>query len=70
VVNYPIANGTKGYPFNKAGKNLIDSFAFVDRAMNPIGDTIINAEILTSLLDDPNISVFSVLTQLTIGKWV
>jgi len=32
--------------------------------MNPIGDTIINAEILTSLLDDPNISVFSVLTQL------
>lgn len=56
--------GVKGYPFNKVGGNLIDLFAFVDRAMNPIGDTIINAEILTNVLNDPNISVFSVLTQL------
>jgi len=43
---------------------LINSFAFVDRAMNPIGDTIINPEILIQLFDDPNVSVFSVLSQL------
>jgi hypothetical protein len=60
----PIEKNVFGYPFNKPGKNLIDSFAFIDRAMNPIGDTIINTEILTNILDDPNISVFSVLTQL------
>jgi hypothetical protein len=54
----------KGYPFNKPNKKLIDSFAFVDRAMNPIGDTIINAEILVEMLEDPNISVFTALSQL------
>ena len=58
------ANSNNYYPFNKPKKNLIDSFAFVDRAMNPIGDTILNAEILIDILDDPNISLFSVLTQL------
>jgi GH25 family lysozyme M1 (1,4-beta-N-acetylmuramidase) len=56
--------GTYGYPFNREGKRLIDSFVFVDRAMNPIGDTMINAEILMEMFDDPNISVFSVLSQL------
>jgi hypothetical protein len=55
---------TGGYPFNKEGKNLIDSFAFVDRAMNPIGDTIINPEILIDLVNNNDISVFSVLSQL------
>lgn len=53
-----------GYPFNKRGRKLIDSFAFVDRGMNPIGNTIINPEILAQMLEDPNISVFSVLSQL------
>ena len=52
------------YPFNKPNKRLIDSFAFVDRGMNPIGDTVINAEVLIDMMDDPNISLFSVLSQL------
>jgi len=55
---------TTGYPYNDAGKDLIDSFAFVDRAMNPIGDTMINAELLPQLFEDNNVSVFSVLSQL------
>jgi hypothetical protein len=53
-----------GYPFNEDTNNLIDLFAFVDRAMNPIGDTIINPEILIQMLDDQNVSVFTVLTQM------
>ena len=58
-----------GYPFNEVRSDnsipqLIDLFAFVDRAMNPIGNTMINPEILIDLLDDPNVSVFTVLTQL------
>jgi len=52
------------YPFNKKGKSLIDSFAFVDRGMNPIGETILNCEILGDLLDDPNVSLYTVLSQL------
>jgi GH25 family lysozyme M1 (1,4-beta-N-acetylmuramidase) len=58
------AKGKLGYPFNPETNKLIDSFAFVDRGMNPIGETIINAEILADFLEDPNISLFSVLTQL------
>lgn len=54
---------SSAYPFSK-GKKLIDLFAFVDRGMNPIGETILNAEILGDMLDDPNISLFSVLSQL------
>ena len=55
----------KGYPFKGNGVNaLIDQFAFVDRAMNPIGDTIISPEILTSAINDPHMSIFSVLSQL------
>jgi lysozyme len=55
-----------GYPMfeKKMGTALIDSFVFVDRAMNPIGDTIINPEILTNMLEDQNLSIYSVLTQL------
>jgi lysozyme len=56
--------GNYGYPFNQQGKSLIDSFVFVDRAMNPIGDTMLNAEILTQVFDDPNITVFTVISQL------
>jgi GH25 family lysozyme M1 (1,4-beta-N-acetylmuramidase) len=54
----------KGYPFNEPGKALIDSFVFVDRAMNPIGDTMLNTQILLDIYEDPNISVYSVLSQL------
>lgn len=57
------SSDSSDYPFSK-GKKLIDLFAFVDRGMNPIGETILNAEILIDMLEDPNISLFSVLTQL------
>jgi hypothetical protein len=53
-----------GFPFNGQGKKLIDMFAFVDRGMNPIGDTMINAEMLVDLYEDPNVSLYSVLSQL------
>ncbi len=62
-----LANPNKdaqGYPYNEKGKSLIDLFAFVDRGMNPVGNTIINPEILLQMFDDTNISVFSVLSQL------
>jgi hypothetical protein len=56
----------RGYPLNdnNAEKGLIDSFVFVDRAMNPIGNTILNVEVLSQMFDDPNISIFSVLSQI------
>ncbi|MDA3780534.1 MAG: glycoside hydrolase family 25 protein [Bacteroidales bacterium] len=57
-------NDVTNYPYVPKGKNLIDIFAFVDRAMNPIGETIINCECLIDMLDDPNISLFTVLSQL------
>jgi hypothetical protein len=57
-------NNTGGYPFNPKGKNLIDSFAFVDRAMCPIGDTIINCQMLIDLLNDPNATLYTVISQL------
>lgn len=53
-----------GYPSNRNGRRLIDSFAFIDRAMNPIGDTIINPEILLDLFEDTDVSVFGVISQL------
>jgi len=58
------AKGVPNYPFNGPSNKLMDMFAFVDRGMNPIGETILNAEILIDMLEDPNISLFSVLTQL------
>jgi hypothetical protein len=54
---------THGYPFAK-DKRLIDLFAFVDRAMNPIGDTILNAEALITLSEDTTVSIFSVISTL------
>jgi len=60
----PDGANTKGYPSNENNKRLIDSFAFVDRAMNPIGNTILNCEALSQMLEDPNISIFSVISQL------
>ena len=59
----PQASGDK-YPFNVDGGNLIDSFIFVDRAMNPIGDTVINPEPLIDLFNDPNATLLTVLSQL------
>lgn len=56
-------NTLDGYPFTESG-SLSDYFVYVDRAMNEIGDTIINAELLVDLFQDPNVSVFSVLTQI------
>jgi len=56
--------GIGGYPFNADGKRMIDLFAFVDRGMNPIGETILNAEILINMMDDVNVSLFTVLSQL------
>jgi len=64
VVSPKNGNLNIGYPFNEDSNNLIDLFAFVDRAMNPIGNTIINPEMLTSVMDDPSTTVFSVITQL------
>lgn len=64
-ININTANkGGGGYPFNIQGKNLIDSFAFIDRTMNPIGETIINPEILGEMMDDPDKSVLTVLSTL------
>jgi hypothetical protein len=60
----PTNDNINGYPLSSPGKNLISQFAFVDRAMNPIGDTIINCEILVVLFNDPNVSVYTVLSQL------
>lgn len=58
------ANG-QGFPYNENGKKLIDQFAFVDRAMNDISDTILNPEVLVDILNsDPNVSVFTALSQL------
>ena len=56
---------SEGYPFKtdkKAG--LISQFAFVDRAMNPIGDTIIDPQPLIDAKNSPDLSIFSVISQL------
>ena len=63
IVN-PQRDDIIGFPFNEPNGRLIDLFAFVDRAMNPAGDTIINPEILADLMDDPNVTLFGVLSQL------
>ena len=68
----PRNNNIYGFPFNEPTGglrnerpgNLIDLFAFVDRAMNPAGDTVINPEILADFFDDPNVSLYGVLSQL------
>ena len=60
-----LSTSIKGYPFNDNPNNgLIGQFAFVDRAMNPIGDTIINPETLIEALDDPHATIFTVISQL------
>ncbi|MFW5847431.1 MAG: hypothetical protein ACOCVF_00735, partial [bacterium] len=54
---------TGGYPFSETGR-LIDSFAFVDRTMSPINDTIINPEILVDIYNDNSVSVFTAISQI------
>lgn len=66
-LNTQSTSANAGYPFGEPtapNKKLIDSFVFVDRAMNPIGDTIVNPEILIDAMNNPDISVFSVLSQI------
>jgi len=63
LTNPPNRN-VSGFTYNDESGRLIDLFAFVDRAMNPAGDTIINPEVLVDLMDDPNVSLYGVLSQL------
>lgn len=59
------AKGKQNYPFLLSNNSrLIDLFSFVDRGMNPIGETIINCEILADMLEDDNISLYTALSQL------
>jgi len=53
-----------GYPFNFKSGKLIDMFAFVDRNMSPIGDTIINPQVLVDLFDNDETTIFTVLSTL------
>lgn len=54
-----------GYPFKtNPQEGLISQFAFVDRAMRPIGDTIINAQALLDNLESPDASIFTVISQM------
>lgn len=56
-----------GYPYNNRNTpnpKLINLFAFVDRGMNPIGNTILNPEMLINMFDDPTASVFTIISQL------
>lgn len=62
-----------GYPFitnpgiDRRGDTtprLINAFAFVDRTMNPIGDTIIDPEILMDIMDSPDTSIFTAMSQI------
>lgn len=52
----------KNYPFTES--NLIDSFVFVDRTMRHINNTIINPEILLDIYDNPDITVYTALSQI------
>jgi hypothetical protein len=66
-LNTQSADANAGYPYGEItapNMKLIDNFVFVDRAMNPIGDTIINPEILINILDNPEVNVLSVISQI------
>lgn len=56
----------RGFPLNNSREDsLISKFAFVDRAMNPIGDqVIINAEALVEMSKDNNLNMFQVFSRL------
>ena len=55
-----------GFPLNTGSDDsLITKFAFVDRAMNPIGDdVVINAESLIEMSQDYDLSMFQVFSRL------
>jgi hypothetical protein len=54
----------EGYPFNEPGKSLIDMFAFVDRSMNPIGNTVLDISCLKDLQNNMDASIFTVISTL------
>lgn len=59
----------KGYPFNNTSDHLIDKFAFVDRAMNPIGDIMINPKDLVDKLgNDFETNVYTMMSQILSGN--
>jgi hypothetical protein len=63
----------KGYPFNAFENNgemkLINKFAFVDRAMNPVGDMIINPLALVDKADtDYDVNVFTIMSEILSGN--
>ena len=61
-----LGSDLKGFPLNNGiNDSLISKFAFVDRAMNPIGnDVIINVEPLIEMSQDYDSSVFTVISKL------
>jgi len=60
-----LSKNINGYPFKtNTNKGLISQFAFVDRAMNPIGDTIIDVRNLIDAKDSPDLSIFTVISQM------
>lgn len=61
-----IDTAKRGFPLNiDENDSLISKFAFVDRAMNPIGeDVIINAEALIEMSQDYDINMFQVFSRL------
>lgn len=56
----------RGFPLNNGeGDSLISKFAFVDRAMNPIGnEAIINTEALVEMSKDYDLNMFQVFSRL------
>lgn len=61
-----IDTSKRGFPLNNdKNDSLISKFAFVDRAMNPIGEeVIINAEALIEMSQDYDINMFQVFSRL------
>lgn len=61
-----IDTSAKGFPLNNDQSDpLITKFAFVDRAMNPIGDdVIIGAESLITMSQDYDLNMFQVFSRL------
>lgn len=52
-----------GYPYI-GNKKLKDVFVYVDRAMKNIENTIVDPEIILDMIDDPNLSVYSVISTI------
>ena len=68
-----MANTIYGYPFNgdatKESGGLLSKFAFVDRAMNPIGHVMINPRDLTEKGGvDFDINIYSIMSEILTGN--